>query len=763
MGKLGRCAGVSKERPTHNRLAVEGDARCSLFQGVISPGKADEGLAAGGHVPLTREVGRELWTSWIATPDFQQHILSCHRVVPGSSLIESALWYPPVLTHVFLSSFLSRGGHELSLPRGRNLCRETKSSMCGTARQLAAAPANCFVSLVIDGSSLAARCRRRERMAAPGVASWRYSQLWSRDLQPIEGLILFISVHTRIGRKAVQCWDTEIGCAQPARSVYLIEYHKNWTNDEDDIRNRVAVARKKFVRHSDDVIQAKYSEYPSTKIGATFRCACCFCLCVDEPGSKPCEERGAVAERLVSSPPTKSNRVESSAGNRIFASGNRAGRCRWSTGFLGDLPFPPILHSGTAPYSLQPPSSAQKTSLLRAVQISSLMLLNRAQIALVGGWDTSRAITAALCTHPIISSYLLVEMRDIRLIFTAVRQLAIIKEANSQDLESWEEVKVFGNLLDCSPPTKANRVQSSAGSHRNFRKWKSCRTLAAGGRVFSGISRFHHTCIPALLHSHLFSTLIGSQGLVKSRANPSTLNNIAYSSLSVTCRRNNIGHQTFKRRGAIGFIGGRMLPRLFLPDYATSPPPSAQTTSHHATADGGCAVSKPLDSHQGDPGSIPDGFTPGFSHAGIVLDDAACRKKSLPMPAYTSTGALSDMRPLARPPATPGKANRAQSSAGSPDFRNWESGRTMPLVCGFSWGSSVSPAPYFRRRVTFNSPISPSAALKTSLLRATRIWANSPGVISENQGKPKSGWSERESNPGPPECESSALPLRHIF
>ncbi|KAJ8877806.1 hypothetical protein PR048_022263 [Dryococelus australis] len=28
-------------------------------------------------------------------------------------------------------------------------------------------------------------------------------------------------------------------------------------------------------------------------------------------------------------------------GNRIFASGNRAGRCRWSAGFLGDLPFPP--------------------------------------------------------------------------------------------------------------------------------------------------------------------------------------------------------------------------------------------------------------------------------------------------------------------------------------------------------------------------------------------------------------------------------------
>ncbi|KAJ8893787.1 hypothetical protein PR048_006388 [Dryococelus australis] len=36
--------------------------------------------------------------------------------------------------------------------------------------------------------------------------------------------------------------------------------------------------------------------------------------------------------------------------SRIFARGNRAGRCRWSAGFLGNLPFLPPLHSGAAPY-----------------------------------------------------------------------------------------------------------------------------------------------------------------------------------------------------------------------------------------------------------------------------------------------------------------------------------------------------------------------------------------------------------------------------
>ncbi|KAJ8893881.1 hypothetical protein PR048_006482 [Dryococelus australis] len=39
----------------------------------------------------------------------------------------------------------------------------------------------------------------------------------------------------------------------------------------------------------------------------------------------------------------------------------------------------------------------------------------------------------------------------------------------------------------------------------------------------------------------------------------------------------------------------------------------------------GGAVARALVSHQGDLSSIPGGFTPGFSHVGILLDDAACR------------------------------------------------------------------------------------------------------------------------------------------
>ncbi|KAJ8897705.1 hypothetical protein PR048_003055 [Dryococelus australis] len=63
-------------------------------------------------------------------------------------------------------------------------------------------------------------------------------------------------------------------------------------------------------------------------------------------------QQAVVSQRLDCSPP-KTYRVQSPAGSLwVFASRNRAGRCRWYAGFLGDIPFPPPLHSGgTAPFS----------------------------------------------------------------------------------------------------------------------------------------------------------------------------------------------------------------------------------------------------------------------------------------------------------------------------------------------------------------------------------------------------------------------------
>ncbi|KAJ8897077.1 hypothetical protein PR048_002423 [Dryococelus australis] len=56
--------------------------------------------------------------------------------------------------------------------------------------------------------------------------------------------------------------------------------------------------------------------------------------------------------RLDCSPPTKANRAQSPACSLlIFASGTHTGQFLWSAGYLEDIPFPPPLHSSTAPYS----------------------------------------------------------------------------------------------------------------------------------------------------------------------------------------------------------------------------------------------------------------------------------------------------------------------------------------------------------------------------------------------------------------------------
>ncbi|KAJ8894643.1 hypothetical protein PR048_007307 [Dryococelus australis] len=77
----------------------------------------------------------------------------------------------------------------------------------------------------------------------------------------------------------------------------------------------------------------------------------------DWPGTRagvepPTKNRTCPITKPDYSPPTWANRVLFRWGrSRIFTCGDRAGLCRWSAGFLVDLPFPPPLYSGVAPYS----------------------------------------------------------------------------------------------------------------------------------------------------------------------------------------------------------------------------------------------------------------------------------------------------------------------------------------------------------------------------------------------------------------------------
>ncbi|KAJ8866729.1 hypothetical protein PR048_032590 [Dryococelus australis] len=98
----------------------------------------------------------------------------------------------------------------------------------------------------------------------------------------------------------------------------------------------------------------------------------------------------------------------------------------------------------------------------------------------------------------------------------------------------------------------------------------------------------------------------------------------------------------------------------------------------------GGIVGRLLASHLGEPGSIPGGVAPEFPHIQLI-------RLLFPIP-------LRD----------------------TPDFRMWESCRTMPLVGGCSRGPPVPPALSFRHFSPY-SPRSLSSALKTSMLRAVQI------------------------------------------
>ncbi|KAJ8895233.1 hypothetical protein PR048_000558 [Dryococelus australis] len=373
----------------------------------------------------------------------------------------------------------------------------------------------------------------------------------------------------------------------------------------------------------------------------------------------------AAVERLTFLPFTKANRVQSPAGSlpdfRMWESCRM--RCRWSAGFLGDLPFPPPFHSGAPPYSPQSPSSAFKTTLLRAAQISSLNVFDCDGFAwLPCGVDSPLTsggrvvvevvVQSSRCQRWIDMQYCYVRMFDFVALPVGRALISPVTEEGEADIRKGSPLRARARLyvarrarglaacrgqgqgrrgdrcldrspwrpapapadvpnplfsycsflschlrekeyplgvvqphgpfllsgaavtkrLDCPPSTKANRVQSPAGSLPDSRKWESCRTMPLVGGVFNGDLPF-----PPPLHSgaapfSLRSTLIGSQDLVvKSRPN-----------LSAQHKRSNCD---------IDFIMVRLLAFLL-----------------------------------GEPGSSPGGAAPGLSHVGIASNDAAGRR-----------------------------------------------------------------------------------------------------------------------------------------
>ncbi|KAJ8868728.1 hypothetical protein PR048_030267 [Dryococelus australis] len=216
--------------------------------------------------------------------------------------------------------------------------------------------------------------------------------------------------------------------------------------------------------------------------------------------------------RLDCSPPTMEDRVQSLAGSLpIFASGNRAGLCRWSASFLGDLSFPPPFHTGAAPCSPQSLSSALKISLLKATQISLLSHYTEHVTSIVEVYVTK--ITFASLSSPVadlprealetvlVSGWLLRAAEDSLLVGPPSGTL-VSRRLLADDCRT--KILFFGTVRLLAShhgePGSIPGLVTPGFSHVGIVSGDDARRW-----IFSEISHFPRPCILALLHPHLIS------------------------------------------------------------------------------------------------------------------------------------------------------------------------------------------------------------------------------------------------------------------
>ncbi|KAJ8884536.1 hypothetical protein PR048_016393 [Dryococelus australis] len=181
--------------------------------------------------------------------------------------------------------------------------------------------------------------------------------------------------------------------------------------------------------------------------------------------------------------------------DKIFPCGNLTRRCRWSAGFLGDLPFPPPLQSGDAPHSYRSTViGSQDTDANSRPNLFTHYFLPRVLLSYITGprWFSDQPTRLTLrrtgFDYPRggrggrgeggFPDFRASESRRTMLLVgggspvlpaLAVRRSSTsprFTRIGSQDPER----------LAHSPPTKATRAQSPAGSP-NVRKGQSCRTM----------------------------------------------------------------------------------------------------------------------------------------------------------------------------------------------------------------------------------------------------------------------------------------------
>ncbi|KAJ8890477.1 hypothetical protein PR048_009986 [Dryococelus australis] len=145
--------------------------------------------------------------------------------------------------------------------------------------------------------------------------------------------------------------------------------------------------------------------------------------------------------------------------------------------------FLPPFHSGATTYSPQSPSSCIKTSLLRAAQISSLHF--------------PFPLVIALGRCFISTGYCDIFTPSCKSEQSAVRSFSGCDEPS----QGWVS-SLFGYSVPARLPPKRTGFNPRLG-YSGFSHVGIVTDDAAGRRVFSGISRFPHSFIPVLFHTHL--------------------------------------------------------------------------------------------------------------------------------------------------------------------------------------------------------------------------------------------------------------------
>ncbi|KAJ8895977.1 hypothetical protein PR048_001318 [Dryococelus australis] len=131
-----------------------------------------------------------------------------------------------------------------------------------------------------------------------------------------------------------------------------------FTNDPRGKTGEVAVVASQLGNFdSQSVLRQRARTLSASR--ATFVCSCCSISCVSgeftvhtglpvKPTNQP--RTSLLYNAAARLPPRRTGPYPRPGHSRIFTIGNCARRCRWSAGFLGDLPLPAPLNSVAAPF-----------------------------------------------------------------------------------------------------------------------------------------------------------------------------------------------------------------------------------------------------------------------------------------------------------------------------------------------------------------------------------------------------------------------------